>query len=65
VTAVVNIESKNRKWVTLVNIIVIETTGTNFTILDYTRVVPEVPDLTKKKKHFGKKMSLFLYIVSF
>jgi hypothetical protein len=30
-----------------------------------TRVVPEVPDLTKKKKHFGKKMSLFLYIVSF
>jgi hypothetical protein len=30
-----------------------------------TRVVPEVHNLTKKKKHFGKKMSLFLYIVFF
>jgi hypothetical protein len=31
-----------------------------------TRVVPEVPDLTKKeKKTFWKKKSLFLYIVSF
>jgi hypothetical protein len=28
-----------------------------------TRVVPEVPDLTKK--NIFKKMSLFLYIVSF
>jgi hypothetical protein len=24
-----------------------------------TRVVPEVPDLTKKKKHFGKKSLYF------
>jgi hypothetical protein len=29
-----------------------------------TRVVPEVPDLTKKKNILEKK-SLFLYIVSF
>jgi tRNA pseudouridine38-40 synthase len=40
-------------------------TTNNATTNDATRVVQEVPDLTKKKKTFWKKMSLFLYIVSF
>jgi hypothetical protein len=35
-----------------------------FSCTSSTRVVPEVPDLTKKKKHFGKKC-LYFSTVSF
>jgi hypothetical protein len=29
--------------------------------ITHTRVVPEVPDLTKKKKHFGKNVFISLH----
>jgi hypothetical protein len=48
---------------TLLNVGDVRSQDTLLTV-DNTRVVPEVPDLTKKKT-FWKKMSLFLYIVSF